>query len=80
MTSPKIARYDGPEPMTRANLDVLGGGDVISIVPVCHTGAPVFVVYESDGGALALVCAVCRKLVTKIKVADTGPHSNGELH
>lgn len=63
----------GPEPMTRANLDALGNeGEVITISPVCHTGAPVFVAYEPDQGALALFCPVCRKLVAKVRVADTG--------
>lgn len=79
--SSKIARHDGPEPMTRLNLDQLGGGiDVISIAPVCHTGAPVFVVYSPIDGALALVCAACRKLVAKVQVADTGPQMSEEIH
>ncbi len=79
--TPKIAMHRGPEPMTRANLDLLGDGiDVISVAPVCHTGAPVFVVYSPEEGALALVCAVCRKLVAKVQVADTGPQPSEGIH
>jgi len=79
--TPKVALHRGPEALNRADLDVLGDGvDVISIAPVCHTGAPVFVGYSAHEGALALVCAVCRKLVTKVQVADTGPQSSEEIH
>jgi hypothetical protein len=66
--------------MTRQNLDSWGDGGIISIAPVCHTGAPVFVAYSNVEGALALVCSVCGKLVAKIQVADTGPHTSMVVH
>ena len=73
---------DGPEPMSREVLDQLGhGGDnMVSIFPVCHTGAPVFVVYSIEEGCLALVCAVCRQIICKVQVATTTGPCNEEMH
>jgi len=71
--------HHGPEAMTRANLDLLGD-DVISIFPVCHMGAPVFVAYLTEEGTLALTCAVCRKLVAKVMVANAGSQFSRGVH
>lgn len=69
--------------LTRADLDVMarcsdpncprGDGDhPVVLNPGCHPKAPMIVSYQRGQPTLVLECAVCRKLVAAIEVAE-GP-------
>lgn len=75
-------QHDGPEPMTRESLDQLvrSGMNMLAISPVCHTGAPVFVVYGVEDGCLGFVCAICRQFACKVQVATTTGPCSEEVH